>query len=222
VTSQIRLDILNESGQIIRTFFSKVEKKEAEEGEAKERDMATGFIEEGMTSALKTIQGTHRFHWDMRHAGPWDKKASKAFNSGPLASPGNYSIRLTVDDDLYEQSFKIKADQNILKNGVSLDDLKVQENLALKMVSLISKAKRRLQTVEESLKVESPKKDFNKKMAEALVAQLKTDEGRYRQPALIDQMSYLFSMLKQADQRPGKDAFDRYEELLQIYDKLEI
>jgi len=32
-------------------------------------------------------------------------------------------------------------------------------------------------------------------------------------PMLIDQLNYLASMLNRADQRPGKDAYDRYEEL---------
>jgi len=33
------------------------------------------------------------------------------------------------------------------------------------------------------------------------------------QPMLIDQIRYLQSMLSRADQKPGKDAYDRLEEL---------
>jgi len=223
VTSQIRLDILNESDQIIRTFFSQVDKKDDDDSE-KERDMATGFIEEGMTDALKTTAGAHRFQWDMRHAGPWDKKASKAYESGPLVTPGSYSVRLSVEDKNYQQSFMIKADQNILENGVTLDDMKAQEELALNMVSMINKAKRRLQSVEESIEKQKENKDasdFNQKIADEIVSILKTPEGRYQQPALISQMSYLYSMLKQADQRPGQDAYARYEELSQLFDQID-
>jgi len=53
------------------------------------------------------------------------------------------------------------------------------------------------------------------------VSILKTPEGRYQQPALISQMSYLYSMLKQADQRPGQDAYARYEELSQLFDQID-
>ena len=42
---------------------------------------------------------------------------------------------------------------------------------------------------------------------------LNTAEGRYQTPMLVDQLRYLFSMLNRADQRPGKDAFDRFKEL---------
>ena len=40
-----------------------------------------------------------------------------------------------------------------------------------------------------------------------------TAEGRYMTPMLVDQASYLYYMLEQADQRPGKDAYERYEAL---------
>jgi hypothetical protein len=43
--------------------------------------------------------------------------------------------------------------------------------------------------------------------------QLVTPDGIYMMPMLIDQVRYLRSMLNQADQRPGKDAYDRYDEL---------
>jgi hypothetical protein len=33
------------------------------------------------------------------------------------------------------------------------------------------------------------------------------------QPMLTNQIGYLGSMLKQADQKPGNDAYERYEEL---------
>ncbi|MFW6140896.1 MAG: hypothetical protein ACOC5S_06040, partial [Acidobacteriota bacterium] len=43
---------------------------------------------------------------------------------------------------------------------------------------------------------------------------LVTREGiRYPQPMLIDQIQYLYSILNRADQKPGKDAYERHEEL---------
>ena len=48
-----------------------------------------------------------------------------------------------------------------------------------------------------------------------------TPEGRYMTPMLVDQTSYLYYMLGQADQRPGQDAYQRYEVLLQQYDGLQ-
>ena len=36
---------------------------------------------------------------------------------------------------------------------------------------------------------------------------------RYSQPMLVDQLSYLASNLDAADQPPGRDAMERYDEL---------
>ena len=59
----------------------------------------------------------------------------------------------------------------------------------------------------------------NSKLKE-LEAQLFTKDGRYQKPMLISQISYLSSMLNSADQRPGKDAYERYEALKKQYDSI--
>jgi len=220
IEDQIRIDILNNDQTIIRSYFSEIP---VEEDETKERDMATGFIKEGISSALKTSKGGHRFTWDMRHAGPWDKKASKAFKSGPLAIPGEYSVRLTVGKKQFEQPFTLKPDPRAKESGISQEDLQAQQTLALKTVSLINKAKRKLAKLENELEIQKTDKKAKQEYIDNLHTQinaLKTKEGRYQLPTLVSQMSYLFSMLKQADQRPGQDAYDRFEDLQNLFHKL--
>ncbi|MBT8312494.1 MAG: hypothetical protein HKP23_06680, partial [Flavobacteriaceae bacterium] len=53
-----------------------------------------------------------------------------------------------------------------------------------------------------------------KSVLEKALSQIKTKEGIYQQPMLAAQWRYLYSMMNQADQLPGKDAYDRYEELI--------
>jgi hypothetical protein len=53
-----------------------------------------------------------------------------------------------------------------------------------------------------------------------LYGELFTAEGRYMTPRLVDQITYLRGMLDQGDQRPGKDAYARYEELKNWYNRL--
>ena len=55
---------------------------------------------------------------------------------------------------------------------------------------------------------------------ETVLAQLKTKEGIYQQPMLVAQWRYLYSMINQADQVPGKDAYDRYGELTSWLEKV--
>ena len=62
----------------------------------------------------------------------------------------------------------------------------------------------------------------------ALVAikdELVTAPIRYSQPMLVDQLSYLYENLQRADQRPSRDAIDRWgklnEELQSLLSRLE-
>jgi len=55
----------------------------------------------------------------------------------------------------------------------------------------------------------------NKERLSAIYAKLMTATGPYPQPMLVDQLSYLASMLDSADQKPGRDAYVRFDELNQ-------
>lgn len=75
--------------------------------------------------------------------------------------------------------------------------------------------KERRKELEKLIKSGKRKKQYtqeDQKLAQIL-DQLVTPEGIYMTPMLIDQLRYLRSMLNQADQRPGKDAYERYDEL---------
>ncbi|RMD96668.1 MAG: hypothetical protein D6816_18565, partial [Bacteroidetes bacterium] len=43
-----------------------------------------------------------------------------------------------------------------------------------------------------------------------------TPKGRYPQPRFIDQVQYLYGVISRADQLPGRDAYQRFEELEQV------
>ena len=48
---------------------------------------------------------------------------------------------------------------------------------------------------------------------ESILEELKSADIIYPQPMLTGQISYLYNMIKNADQAPGKEAEDRYEVL---------
>jgi len=50
--------------------------------------------------------------------------------------------------------------------------------------------------------------------------QLVTPEGIYMRPMFNDQLSYLAMMINRADQQPGKDAYERYDELKGLLAKI--
>ena len=52
------------------------------------------------------------------------------------------------------------------------------------------------------------------KALDLLIARLQTAGGFYPQPMLIDQFASISRMLSQADQQPGRDAFERFADLV--------
>jgi hypothetical protein len=126
---------------------------------------------------------------------------------------------LIVDGNTYTQTVKLVINPSLSASGITYDDLKSQEELTLKIRDLQDTAKRVGNSVQnvrkeiaKELKENSSLKSEDDKWAK-IENQMFTADGTYMTPMLLDQISYLSSMLNRADQRPGKDAFDRYTEL---------
>ncbi|MCB0852832.1 MAG: hypothetical protein KDD63_11440, partial [Bacteroidetes bacterium] len=123
---------------------------------------------------------------------------------------GTYTVRLIIGENQQEVKLNLLMDPRI--DNVSQEDLRKQEELSLKLVDLISEASQKTAEVEDQIKVLGDKDSEEKKSLEALLDQLKQAKGSYTQPKLVEQMQYLYSIITQADQVPGKDAYERYEE----------
>ncbi len=226
LNDEVKLEILTSDQKVLRTFVSKSKSKE-KEGETV--NMATGFRRGNSRASISKNEGINRFRWNMRHRGSWDKDSLKSGQNGPMVAPGQYEIRLTVGNKSYLQTFNLMKDPKLEGINISLDDIKGQEKLTLQIRDLQDTSKqvaakigeRRNKLLELGKDGKVPKKyvSENRKLA-AIEKELVTPEGIYMTPMLIDQLSYLASMLNRADQRPGKDAIDRYEELKGKLDKL--
>ena len=85
--------------------------------------------------------GTNRFVWDLRYPGftafpgmiLWS-----AGNNGPVAVPGRYQVRLTVDGQAQTQPFEIRMDPRI--RGVTVADLQKRFDLAIQLRDRVSQA----------------------------------------------------------------------------------
>ncbi len=218
----LRLEILNSKGTVIRTFTSVVDKPK--DDSTTEPSMATGFAPRGATPLLKKTTGMHRFKWDLRHEGAWDKNAKRNGRNGVLVAPNTYTVRLTVGDQSYTQSLEVKEDPRLSESNVTKEDLAAQEALGIKIRDLQSRAKQLAHNLEQQKKkLTEQKSSANEKELQTITelsSKLVTTKGRYHQPMLLDQLNYLSYMLKAADQRPGKDAYGRYEELKTLLESL--
>ncbi len=208
-SAPLLLEIRDAEGRMVRAFTS--EKGGNDSLKQRVPDMATGFVEYGFDSRLSAAAGLHRFRWDLRHAGSWHAEAAQRRRSGPVVAPGAYTVRLIVDGEALEQSLTVRPDPRLSEAGIDQSDLEAQEKLCLQIRDLLSDARRLAETLKDENSADAAAVD-------ALQAELNTAEGRYRQPMLIDQIQYLFNMLNSADQRPGKDAYDRYDYLRQWYE----
>ncbi|MEM1358339.1 MAG: hypothetical protein AAGF89_09080 [Bacteroidota bacterium] len=216
VKEPLKLEILDASGKVVRTLVSGSSDSLAAEVV---RDMATNEVAYNLNSRLGTKAGLHRFQWDMRHHGSWDAAKRRRYAGGPMVSPGTYTVRLTVDGKTMEQSFALKLDPKVAANGVTLADVQQQESTALEIIALLSEVKKMSERIKEKQKELKNETELNADQQkqldqlQRLEKTLVTAKGTYRKPMLIDQIGYLYGIVRGADQVPGQDVYQRLKEL---------
>ena len=226
VKNAIRLDIVDAQGDVINTYFSDSSQAKIEEKVI--TDMSTNQVTFLVDASLTVKPGMNRFRWHMNHVGPWDKRANRRFQNGPMALTGSYTARLTVNGKVMEQTFVLLKDPRAKEVSFN-ENIQKQLDLALKTVSLLSEARKlenqldkEYQTLDKKKKVSGLDEVEEDRLTELtrVLDKLKTKEGIYPQPMLADQISYLYNMLNSADQAPGRDAEERYVELNNAFKEL--
>ena len=227
-SQDIKIEVKDASGKHVRTLTSmkpKADKKE-DGGDA----MGPYRPQAKPKADLSKSAGVHRYVWDMRHEGPWDKSASRSLKNGPMVAPGTYTFDLSVDGKMLTQSADIMADPRVTESGITQTQMNAQLALSLQIVVLISEAKKLTNDLDAKMKPVKAKLDkkYSKKTQAKydtygkVYYQLVTPEGIYMRPMLNSQLGYLASMINRADQQPGKDAYERYDELKELLAKIKM
>ena len=213
----VTLEIFNEQGEMVKSYMSGKPDPEVNT----ERDMSTEFSNPPAAPGLPNKQGINQFTWNMRHRSGWNANPRRSFmGNGPMVSTGAYSAKLKVGDDVLETSFKVLLDPRVTL--VSDEDTKAQEALALEIRDFQDQVNQLVKSVgdaRKALKNSLNQEKINRRQQRKQEAldniyyQLVTPPGTYMQPMLQSQTGYLNSMIGRADQKPGKDAYDRLEEL---------
>lgn len=213
----LRLEILNEAGEIVKVY----EDSQVEEEVDTERDMSTEFSNFPASKGLPNTEGLNTFRWNMRHKGGWNEDSKRSYiGNGPMVSTGNYTARLIAGDQEITKNFVVSLDPRVTL--VSDADVAEQEDLALQIQEfrdevnqLVAEVKKEKEGLETSLDQEAPNQRAldRKNELEAIYYSLVTSPGTYMKPMLQAQTGYLSSMLGRADQMPGQDAYQRLEEL---------
>ncbi|MBA4322062.1 MAG: hypothetical protein C0408_04530, partial [Odoribacter sp.] len=175
---------------------------------------------------LPAGKGMHRFSWDMTTFGAVSGLSRGRGQGSPQVVPGTYKILFDVDGKTSETTVEIFPDPKVTDDGVTLNDLKEQYELIIKIRDLLTESRLFEREVNAQLKPYAEKSAKKKKLSgeekkdyEKLLSvknKLVTDTVIYPQAMLIDQISYLYSNVNSVDQKPGREAFIRFDELTML------
>jgi hypothetical protein len=134
---KLKIDILDSAGKVVRSFEGAAEKPKKEGEDAADDD------DFGPKPVPKpTIKpGLNRYTWDMHYPGFTEFKGMifwAARNRGPLALPGQYQLRLTVDGESEVQPAEIRLDRRA--SGVTASDLQRRFDLASQIQAKVTQA----------------------------------------------------------------------------------
>ncbi|WKN43376.1 WD40/YVTN/BNR-like repeat-containing protein [Tunicatimonas pelagia] len=118
-TDIISLEILEEDGDVIKTFASNSKKPQQK---------------------LRAKKGSNLFVWDMRYPDAVSFKGLILYSSntdGPQAVPGKYTARLTLNGESQEQPFEILKDPRVKSTQ---EDLQAQFNFLIDVRDKLSEA----------------------------------------------------------------------------------
>jgi len=157
---KVTIDILDTKGQVIRTFTGSEEEDRNRPGgrggrggrgaapaaaddaaAAPEDDPGGGFGGRGAAPPVPRKAGINHFTWDGRYPGAKTFEGMVLWSgntAGPLAVPGTYQARLTVNGKSYTEKFEIKKDPRI--DSITVADLAEQFSLALKVRDRLTEA----------------------------------------------------------------------------------
>jgi photosystem II stability/assembly factor-like uncharacterized protein len=209
LSGDITLEILDAAGKVVRSYSSQ------ERAAAGGRGGRRGG---GLPSTLPTRVGMNRFVWDLRHAGEPASAGSEmqGGGGGPLVAPGTYRARLTAGGVTRTESFAVKIDPRVVKDGVTVADLVEQTRFALKLRDALAEARQLSQRIRQALEA----KRGDQAKLQSLNDRLVTKSGPYEDQMFIDQLSNVSREISQADQKVGASAYERFDDLMKDWTAL--
>ena len=134
----VKMEFLGPDGKVIRTFTgtpADAERKPPAEG-------ADDGSRRPPEPHPAIAAGLNRLTWDLRYPGATDFPGLimwAASSRGPLAAPGTYQVRVTVDGETATEPFAVRREPHLLKD-VTDQDLREEFDLAIKVRDRASQA----------------------------------------------------------------------------------
>jgi photosystem II stability/assembly factor-like uncharacterized protein len=224
----VALEILDGSGQVLRTYTWNPEESAEDEPEppAFERTLEGDSIPAGI--------GLNRASWDLRLGRPdmLDDAVIWGFTGGPQVAPGEYRVRLSVGDWTATRSLSVLPDPRLGIPGAEMDAqfdlmLRIRQSLqdSHEAVERLREVRSQLNDRAERAKEAGFGEDLPE-LADSVSARLTGIEERLVQtksesgqdplnfpPMLDNQLAYLYGYVGFSDGAPTEGAVSRYEDL---------
>jgi hypothetical protein len=175
-----------------------------------------------------------RIMWDLRYPGSWTAQTPGGGPGGPMVPPGKYSVRLTSAGQTITRTFQLMSDPRVATDGVTDAAIAEQVKFQLQVRDAISEARKLQQSIEQAMQKaglkpqlapglpgDSPSNTKYEHPLQQLYARVTDTPGIYTQPMLISQLNNIQRMVTQADQRIGRDAHERYADLIKELQAIE-
>jgi hypothetical protein len=217
-TGPVMLEVLDSSGKVVRRYSSAAPPTPPDMN-----DYAVAPYWGEPPQALSAQAGMHRFVWDLHYARPHAVAQDFPIAAvphetplgprGPLAVPGRYTVRLTVNGATETQSFDLRMDPNV---KVSQANLEAQLALGLKITSAMDRSHEALDQVKamrKRLDAAHSQKGTSAatKALEAKMEKLATGSGSFED--LNTQLGTLLDAVESADVAPTVNAQDTWAEV---------
>jgi hypothetical protein len=218
--SDARVEVADARGQVIKAW-GVVQARTSGGQETR------GFFRRGASSSVGILPeaGMQRLVWDMRYPGPWAPNTPEGGPGGPMVPPGKYTLKLSANGQTTTRTLEVKSDPRLAADGVTDGDLGEQVKLQLNVRDALSDARKLQASIEDAMKAQgvtpvspaapgsSPATTKYDHPLQKLWAQVADTPGIYVQGMLINQLQNVQRMIGQADQKVGKDAYDRFGDL---------
>jgi len=214
-TSEVELTFLEPNGEIIKQFSSRTKERRSP----------------------STRAGMNRFFWDMRYPGTKMPPSPGALDgflsidysppSPPVAPPGQYIVRLSVDGQTHEQPFEIRKDPRVKAGD---NDLRAQFELMVDIRDRFSEVAdtiiriREVRAQLEEHRAELP--EDSRLKADRILKEFREIEGiltiwmgskehpmMWDPPGLTEKLSSLSSAVRSGDAKPTKSMVAVFEDL---------
>ena len=235
--NEVKVEVLDASGTVLRTFTGKPTDKEPERDDA-------DFFFGGGPARVGTKKGMNRFTWDMRQEGAtvfpgmimWAARPQR----GPASPPGRYTVRITANGQTATKPFTIGIDPRLAKQGITEADLHEQFKLSVRVRDKVSEANNaviqirsiRDQVNERLAKVPERRRKEIQAIADGVMKPLTAVEEEVYQVRnrsgqdplnypikLNNKIAALSGVIEASDNKPTDQSYTVFDELAALLDK---